>query len=76
MMEWVKLASVRNDLEADLLGGLLEGEGIPVQKRYPRAGQYLKVFLGPVVEVEVWVPVAREEEARRVLGAFLEANSS
>jgi len=32
-------------------------------KRCPCAGQYLKVFLGPVVEVEVWVPVAQEEEA-------------
>jgi len=75
-MEWVKLASVRNDMEADLLGGLLDGEGIPVQKKYPRAGQYLKVFLGPVVEVEVWVPVTREEEARRVLEVFLDANPS
>lgn len=73
-MEWVKVASVRNDLEADILTGLLEGEGVPVQKRYPRAGQYLKVFLGPVVEVELWVPAGREAEARRIMAAFGDAN--
>ncbi|MEW5763091.1 MAG: DUF2007 domain-containing protein [Bacillota bacterium] len=69
-MTWVKLAAVRNDLEADILCGLLQAEDIPVQKKYPRAGQYLRVFLGPVVEVEVWVPDSREAEARRLMVIF------
>lgn len=69
-MEWKKLATVEGDLEADVVCGLLEGEGIPTKRKYRGIDQYLKIVMGPVVAVEIWVPEERHKEAGEILKAF------
>lgn len=69
-MKWEKLLSALNDLEADMICGLLENEGILTQRKYSGINQYLKIVMGPVVEVEIWVPYDRITEARQIIEAF------
>lgn len=65
--DWVLLLTAENDIQADLVSSLLESEGIPVLRRYPGFNHILKVIMGTVVPVELWVPAAMEEEARGLL---------
>lgn len=69
-MEWKKLATVDGDLEAEVVCGLLEGEGIPARKKYRGIDQYLKIVMGPVVAVEIWVPEEKFAEAGAILKSF------
>ena len=66
-MTWKKLTTVNNDLEAEMIGGLLRGAEIPCQRRYKGINQYLKIIMGPVVAVEIWVPEERLDEAQSLL---------
>lgn len=69
-MTWEKLCTAANDLEADMIAGLLNHSGIPTQRKYPGINRCLKVIMGPVVALEIWVPAVRIREAREVLAAF------
>ncbi len=69
-MAWKKLLTAHNDLEAEMICGLLNGEGIPTQRRYKGVDQYLKIIMGPVVAVEIWVPEEHIEEALAIVKSF------
>ncbi|MDQ0286277.1 hypothetical protein J2Z49_001389 [Desulfofundulus luciae] len=69
-MAWEKLCTAANDLEADMIAGLLNHAGIPTQRKYSGINRCLKVIMGPVVALEIWVPAARIQEAREILAAF------
>lgn len=73
-MKWTKLADALNEMEATMIIGLLENEGIPTRKKYSGINQYLKIVMGPVVALEIWVPADREEEARNIIEAFAANN--
>lgn len=69
-MAWKKLTTARNDLEAEMISGLLRGAEIPFQHRYKGINQYLKIIMGPVVAVEIWVPEERLAEALAMIESF------
>jgi len=69
-MGWVKLLIATNDIEADMICNLLEGEGIPTQRRYRGVNHYLKIVMGPVVEAEIRVPEKKMEEAFLIIKTF------
>lgn len=66
-IEWVKLTSLSGEIEAELLIGLLETYDIPTQKVYPGATQYVKVYMGTALGVEVHVPKEKLEDAKNIL---------
>ncbi len=66
-INWVKLTSLSGEIEAELVIGLLETHDIPSQKVYPGATQYVKVYMGTAVGVEVHVPDEKLEIAKEIL---------
>ncbi|MCL6447774.1 MAG: DUF2007 domain-containing protein [Armatimonadetes bacterium] len=74
-MTWKKLTTAHNDLEAEMIGGLLRGAEIPFQRRYKSINQYLKIIMGPVVAVEIWVPEEQLAEALALLESFSKDNN-
>ncbi|SHF21013.1 Putative signal transducing protein [Desulfofundulus australicus DSM 11792] len=69
-MAWEKLLTAANDLEADMIAGLLKQAGIPTRYKYSGINSYLKVVMGPVVPLEIWVPAEKIREAQEILAAF------
>lgn len=55
-----------------MISGLLEGGGIPTRRRYKGIDQYLKIIMGPVVAVEIWVPEENFPEALEMISSFSE----
>jgi len=69
-MHWQKLCTASDQVEADLIAGLLDGEGIPVKFARSGINNYLKVVMGPVVAVDILVPAEQITEAATILEAF------
>jgi hypothetical protein len=73
---WVVLEEVGGSFQAEILGGLLEAQGIPVVLSQEGAGRSAyAVTVGPLGQVQILVPAEVLEEARKVLedyynGAF------
>lgn len=67
---YVVLTRVWGEVEAELLAGFLEGEGIPVRKRTHVPPSVYPVTVDGLAEVEILVPEERLEAARRALEAF------
>lgn len=65
--DWMLLLGVPHDIEADIITGLLEAEGIPVRKTYSGIGQFMHMAAGKAGWTELWVPRSRWEEARIIL---------
>jgi hypothetical protein len=65
------LVTVRtaNYLEAQIIKGRLESEGIPVLLRYESAGLVYGITLDGLGEVKVMVPSNLAEEAKEILGS-------
>ena len=53
---WVLLKECYNDKEADVITSILEVEAIPILRKYPGAGEYLKVAYGMTSGVQLFVP--------------------
>lgn len=66
--EWAFLMNVYNDTEAEIVKGMLEAEGISTVIRYKGMGTFLKVYTGTVIDVDLYVPRDRLEEARELIG--------
>jgi hypothetical protein len=66
---WAFLISVYNDVEADLVAGLLTTCGIPTTRAYPGMGTYAKIYFGSSLGVDLYVPAEKLEEARSILGS-------
>lgn len=67
MEGWVCVYGVAQEIEADIVVGLLEEEGIPVLKRYPGAGEFLKLASGLTSGVDIYVPEASALRAGEIL---------
>ena len=72
MSDEVKLCTVyvaRGKLEAEIVKGHLESEGIPAMLRYESAGLVYGITVNGLGQVKVQVPADLAEDARQVLGA-------
>lgn len=66
-INWVKLTSLSGEIEAELLLGLLKTYSIPAEKVYPGITQYIKVYMGTAVGVEIHVPEDMYHQAKEIL---------
>jgi len=68
--EWVVLERIAGDLQAEILRGLLEAQGIPVLLSQEGAGRAIGLSVGPLGEVEILVPEGLRLEAEQVLEMY------
>lgn len=66
-METVEVYRAANEMEAQIIRGRLEEEGIPVLLRYEAAGPVFGLAVGALAEVRILVPAALAEQARLLL---------
>jgi len=64
---WVQVASVQAEVQAELLRGLLEAQEIPVLLSREGAGRALGLTIGPLGEVHILVPDQYLNQANKVL---------
>lgn len=64
---WSYLCGVSQDLEADIIIGLLNEERITVIKQYPEAGAFLKIAYGLTTGVDLYVPNGSREAALQLI---------
>jgi hypothetical protein len=68
-MEWKLLTKLYGMLDAQMLAGRLEAEGIPTQMWQEGAGKAYGLTVGQLGEVHVLVPEAEWERARAIEAA-------
>ncbi len=68
--EWVVIENVSGDLQAEILRGLLEAQGIPVLLSRESAGRAIGLSVGPLGEVVILVHAENLQDAERVLAEF------
>jgi|GEM_PF-4922010 len=64
---WSYLQSVTQDIEADIIIGLLNEADIPTLKQYPEAGAFLKIAYGLTTGVDLYVPTSLYEAALQLI---------
>jgi len=75
MLASERLVTVRtaNYLEAQIIKGRLESEGIPALLSYESAGLVYGITVDGLGEVKIMVPRDLAEEAKAILGVSLES---
>lgn len=68
--EWVLVDEVQGQLQADLLRGLLEAQGIMVWVNTPGAARAYAVTVGTLGTVELLVPSSSVVLAREILDEY------
>jgi hypothetical protein len=68
--EWVIIEEVQGELQAQLLRGFLESQGIPVKLNQEGAGRAFGLTVGHLGSVQILVPIAFEEKGKRVLTEY------
>ena len=69
--EWVVLTVITGDLQAELIRGLLEAQGIKTILFQEGAGRSVyHVTVGPIADVEIHVPFSQFDKAREVLSLY------
>lgn len=67
---WVKLTNAANEIEFDMIAGLLDMAGIPVVKEVSGIDGFLEIMIGvPVAGINVMVPEEKYEEAFQLISA-------
>lgn len=62
------LATVPDDIHADLTETLLKAYGIPVHRRYKEAGAYMQIYMGMArFGVDLYVPSKLLQQARDII---------
>lgn len=63
------LTTARNTLEADIFESKLQGEGIPVIRRYSGAGNAMEIIMGNTLNypIDLYVPEEALEEALNII---------
>ncbi|TGE32445.1 hypothetical protein [Desulfosporosinus sp. Sb-LF] len=69
---WSFLCGVSQDLEADIIIGLLKQEAIPAIKQYPEAGGFLKIAYGLTTGVDLYVPKESRHTALQLIEESVE----
>ena len=68
--EWILVDKVQGQLQAEILKGLLEAQGIIVWLNQEGAAHAYAVAIGTLGTVEILVPSSLVEKARQVLEAY------
>lgn len=68
--KWVQVASIQAEVQAELLRGLLEAQGIPVLLSREGAGRALGLTIGPLGEVNILVPGEFQAEAKKIIRQY------
>jgi hypothetical protein len=68
--EWVLVDKVEGQLQAEMLRGLLEAQGIMVWVNPQGAARAYAVTIGTLGAVELLVPSSAADQARQVLDAY------
>lgn len=68
--EWIQVDKVQGQLQAEILRGLLEAQGIMVWLNPQGAARAYAVAVGTLGAVEILVPTSAVEQARQVLEAY------
>ncbi len=68
--EWVLVDKVQGQLQAEIIKGLLEAQGIMVWLNPQGAARAYAVSVGTLGAVELLVPSSAAEQARQVLEAY------
>jgi len=71
---WEVIAHVYGELQAELLRGLLEAQGILVALNQEGAGRAYGLNVGPLGQVQIMVPASSVEDARHVLADYYAGN--
>ena len=71
-IEWVEVAEVYNQDEAQLISGLLSMVAIPVRVERESAGDIYGLTIGPLAKTQILVPIDRVEEATKILAGNVE----
>ena len=68
MNGWVFVRNVADEKEAVMVESILETEGIPVQRKYKEAGDYLEIYMGTSrYGIDLFVPEDTLELAKGLL---------
>lgn len=65
--DYVHLLQVYNDVEADIVEGLLAQYNISVLKKYRGSKSFLKVIMGTVLGVDIFVKAQDFKEAKEII---------
>jgi len=68
--EWVLVDKVQGQLQAEMIKGLLEAQGIMVYLNPQGAARAYAVTVGTLGAVEILVPSSAVEQAKQVLEAY------
>lgn len=68
--KFIKIATLHDPAEAEVLRGLLEAQGIQVLLSKEAVGQVYGTFVGRMGEIELYVPAADEESALELVNEF------
>lgn len=68
--EYVTVYTASGHLQAEIVKSLLESAGIPVQLAQESAGAVYALTVGPLGEVEVWVPSEYAAQAEALIAAM------
>lgn len=71
---WEVIAEIYGELQAELLRGLLEAQGILVVLNQEGAGRAYGLNVGPLGLVQIMVPASSVEDARHVLADYYAGN--
>ncbi len=67
---WERIGTAAGDLQAEILKGLLEAQGIPVVLSQEGAGQTFGLTVGRLGEVDILVPAHLAQQANQVLDDY------
>ncbi len=67
---WEVVHEISGELQAEMLRGLLEAQGIPVMLNQEGAGRAYGISVGRLGQVQILVPSSHAESARSILNDY------
>lgn len=68
--EFATIATASGMVEAEILKGLLQAQGVTVWLRHESVGSAIGLGVGPLAEVDICVPRDQEQQAQEVLDQY------
>lgn len=68
--KWVLAIKVAGELQAELMRGLLEAQGVPVHLAIEGAARALGITTGPFGQVDIMVPESKLQEAKNIISSY------
>ena len=67
---WKTVISIQGELQAEILRGLLEAQGIPVQLSQEGVARVYGLGVGPLAEVDILVPANKFQAAQEIIESY------